>query len=88
MESEQEKTLQSKSFCDKREMMYRPFQYFLSIGNENEAEAIYRGLCNSKICELNTKCRLCNRRLLRSDLPDYHSVCLWCEENFYSFEEV
>lgn len=36
---------------------------------------------------VNAVCPHCGGRLLKSDVEDYHSVCLMCDENFYEFEE-
>jgi uncharacterized protein (DUF983 family) len=37
---------------------------------------------------LDSRCPHCGKGLLKSDVKGYHSVCLWCDENFYSVEEV
>ena len=66
-----------------REKTYKPFYDF---EEPQKAQAFYDKLV--KKYGINAKCPRCSATLLKTDVKGYHSVCLWCDENFYSFEEV
>lgn len=68
-------------FEEKRAETYKPFYEI----EEDKVEPFYNKLI--KKYGLKTKCKNCGRVLLKSDVKGYHSVCLWCDENFYNFEE-
>lgn len=70
-------------FEKRREKAYAPFY---NIENGYFAETFYNSLVEKY--GLKTKCKNCGSTLLKSDVKGYHSVCLWCDENFYKFEEV
>ena len=70
-----------------REIVYEKFYDYMENEDDNNALNYLNELQNSKY-GLDTKCPHCYRKLLKSDVKGYHSVCLWCNENFFSIEEV
>lgn len=66
-----------------REKAYEPFY---DLEEPQKAQAFYDKLV--KKYGIDAKCPHCNATLLKTDVKGYHGVCLWCDENFFKFEEV
>lgn len=66
-----------------REKAYEPFY---DIEDGSEAQLFYDKLV--KRYGLKAKCPHCGATLLKTDVKGYHSVCVWCDENFYGCEEI
>lgn len=64
------------------------YQYYTLLDNGEICADNYLDNELAKEYGVGTKCFRCGHPLLQSDVRGYHSVCLHCDENFYSFEEV
>ena len=65
---------------------YNQFGKILEVGGEEAAADYIKSLAS--VYGVGRKCFRCGLPLLETDVKGYHSVCLMCDENFYSFEEV